>query len=83
MAHSQILAVKGIFDGEKVTLLTLVPFKKRVPVVVTFLPDENWDTGVNEVPTLDPIEAFRGSTKGLCLREKLIEYRAEERKRER
>jgi len=44
-------------------------------VVVTFLPDEDWDTGVDKVTTLDPIEALRGSTKGLCLREKLIEYR--------
>ena len=83
MAQSQVLAVKGIFDGERVTLLTPVPFKKRVPVVVTFLPDENWDIETGKEAALDLIQSLRGSTKELHLREKLIEYRVEERERER
>ncbi|MBC8254678.1 MAG: hypothetical protein H8E35_11720 [Ardenticatenia bacterium] len=82
MAQSQLLVVKGIFDGERVTLLRPVPFKKRVPVVVTFLPDENWDIETGKEAALDPIQALRGSTKGLRLREKLIEYRVGERERE-
>ena len=79
-----MIAVRGIFDGHQVQLLEPVPFDTRIPVVVTFLTDEH-DQQYPRVAELQPdlIAELRGSTRATHLREKLIEYRTEERQRER
>ncbi len=74
-----MFAVRGIYDGQQVQLLEPVPIATRTPVVVTFLTDWQYPTSADTQPDL--ISELRGSTHELHLREKLIEYRTEERDR--
>lgn len=79
-----MIAVRGIYDGQQVQLLEPVPFDTRTPVVITFLTDERdrqYPPAAESQPDL--ITELRGSTRASHLREKLIEYRTEERQRER
>ena len=79
-----MIAVRGIYDGQQVQLLEPVPIVTRTPVVVTFLTDDgNWQYPTSADTQPDLISELRGSTRTLHLREKLLEYRAEERERER
>lgn len=78
-----MLAVRGIFDGQQVRLLDPVPFTRKVRVLVTFLTDgADWDLEHPAPEEHDFIEALQGSTRELKLRQKLLQYRAEERARE-
>ena len=79
-----MIAVRGIYDGQQVQLLEPVPIVTRTPVVVTFLTEDgNWQSPTSADTQPDLISELRGSTRTLHLREKLLEYRAEERERER
>lgn len=79
-----MIAVRGIYDGQQVQLLEPVPIAARTPVVVTFLTDDvNWQYPTSADTQPDLISELRGSTHTLHLREKLLEYRTEERERER
>jgi hypothetical protein len=79
-----MIAVRGIYDGQQVQLLEPVPVAAHTPVVVTFLTDDStlqYPTSTDTQPDL--ISELRGSTRMLHLRERLLEYRTEERERER
>ncbi len=77
-----MIAVRGIFDGQRVHLIDPAPSAQETKVIVTFLEDgEEWELRPSEAVRYDPIEALQGATRDLKLREKLLEYRAEERAR--
>jgi hypothetical protein len=81
---AKMIAVRGIYDGQQVQLLEPVPIATRTPVVVTFLTDDSalqYPASADTQPDL--ISELRGSTRTLHLRERLLEYRTEERERER
>ena len=78
-----MIAVRGIYDGQQVQLLEPVLVAARTPVVVTFLTDDGtWPYPTSADTQPDLISELRGSTRALHLRERLLEYRTEERERE-
>lgn len=78
----EMIAVRGIFDGQMVHLLDPPPSAQKTRVIVTFIEDgEEWNLKPSESVRYDPIDALQGATRELKLREKLLEYRAEERAR--
>ncbi len=71
-----MLAVKGIYVGDKVELLERIPFKGRRNVIVTFLDEISEQMDAEQ--GIDPIEALRGCARGSNLTEKLLESRGED-----
>ena len=71
-----MLTVEGIYDGEKVELLSKIPFKEKKKVLITFLND--MPSSADSVSDVDPIKALRGSSTNSNLTSKLLESRRED-----
>jgi len=72
-----MLSINGIYDGQKIKPLKEIPFKEQKKVVITFLDDAIEDNILDS--DIDPIEALKGSAKGLNLTDKLLESRIEDK----
>jgi hypothetical protein len=71
-----MLAIKGIYDGEKIRPLEKIPYNGKRNVIITFLEEP-----VDEVDfekEMEIIRSMRGITKGLNLTEELLKSRKED-----
>jgi len=75
-----MLAIRGIYDGERIEPLEKIPFKGKRDVIITFLEEPLEETNIEL--RIDPIKALRGCSKGMNLTEKLLESRREDLKLE-
>ncbi len=71
-----MLAIKGIYDGEKIKPLETIPFKKKHKVIITFLEEPVEEIDIEAEKEI--IKSMMGYTSGLNLTEKLLESRRED-----
>jgi hypothetical protein len=69
-----MLAIRGIYDGNKIEPLEDIPVKEKCDVIITFITKKETDLESD----IDPIKALRGCSKGRNLTKKLLESRRED-----